>query len=207
MKRICSILLVGVALVAVMSCGNRGKNVEVVELEDTEVSAEESSSTEIRLYSNAYDGYTNVRQSPTSKSKALGKLRNGNEYVVLVGEEGNWYEVEYYDQIGYVHKDHVGETPSKPVTVDVDANWLAGIWSRFDVDWCYIVEKNGTFSLYHGEDEAGSGTWRLEGQKIILTITKSDWDVDGEFPKGSYKSYVINKKDRMLGDMTWRKSW
>lgn len=59
-----------------------------------------------KVYSNAYDGYTNVRKGPSSKSRILGKLRNGNEYVTLLGMEGNWYEVQYYVQIGYVHKDH-----------------------------------------------------------------------------------------------------
>ena len=55
MKRIYSILLAGVALVAVASCGNRGKKAEAVE----DVVEEPA---EVRVYSNAYDGYTNVRQ-------------------------------------------------------------------------------------------------------------------------------------------------
>ena len=75
MKRIYSILLAGVALVAVASCGNRGKKAEV-EPEEVVETVDEGV---VKVYSNAYDGYANVRQSPTSKSPILGKLRNGNE--------------------------------------------------------------------------------------------------------------------------------
>ena len=109
MRRVYSILLAGVALVAVASCGNRGKKAEVVESDEVLETAEVY--TEPRMYSNSYDGYTNVRKGPSSKASVLGKLRNGNEYVVVVGEVDNWLEVEYNGQIGYVHRNYVSEIP------------------------------------------------------------------------------------------------
>ena len=203
MKSIYSILLAGVALVAVASCGNRGKKAEVVEAVVEEVS-------EVRIYSTAYDGYTNVRQSPSSKSKVLGKLRNGNEYVVLVGMEGNWYEVEYYDQIGYVHKDHVGDTPSEPVTVDVDANWLNGCW--FDKDYAYqegyvfyLIYSNGKFTKEHEYDYGTMchGRWHLEGDEIVLTsVYVTEGGKKTGIERGDVERFKINKSSRKLGRMT-----
>ena len=45
---------------------------------------------EIRIYSNAYDGYVNVRQGPSAKSAKLGKLKNGPDYRVQLGVQGTW---------------------------------------------------------------------------------------------------------------------
>ena len=195
MKRICSILLAGVALVAVASCGNRGKKAEVVE----EPVVEEVS--EVRIYSTAYDGYTNVRQSPTSKSKILGKLRNGNEYVVLVGMEGNWYEVEYYDQIGYVHKDHVGDTPSKPVTVDVDANWLSGCWSGEGYTYT-LIYSNGKYTEEHQYGTILHGRWHLEGFDIVFTAEDvTEFGQEFGITPGDTERFTIDKDAETIGEM------
>lgn len=219
MKRIYSILLTGVALVAVASCGNRGKKAEAVEYEaveyetveyEDEVEMVDEDASVVKIYSNAYDGYTNVRQSPSSKSKILGKLRSGNEYVVLIGMEGNWYEVEYYDQIGYVHKDHVGDTPLKPVTVEVDAKWLEGCW--YDKDYVYqegyvfyLVYSNGKFTKEH-EYEYGTlchGRWHLEGDEIVLTSAYvAEGGRDFGIKRGDVERFQINVAGCKLGRMT-----
>lgn len=205
MKRVYSILFAGVALVAVASCGNRGKKAEIVvpDEEVTETVAEavaEETSNEVRMYSNSYDGYTNVRKGPSSKAEVLGKLKNGNEYVVLLGESEDWLEVQYYDQIGYVHKNYVCQTPSMPVTVDVDAKWLEGPWSveGNGYDYLYIlIFSNGKYCQTHwlpgtvedwegaytdmevlGDDgvycEFNYGKWHLEGNKILFTSRKGE---------------------------------
>ena len=217
MKRVFSILLLGVTMVSVTSCfgsGNVGDvlnkiknllkgNGEVVEEVVEEVAYEpvEEIVYEDRVYSNSYDGFTNVRKSASAKSTVLGKLRNGNEYVVVVGEKGNWYKVEYYGQTGYVHKDYVSHSPSKPVTVDVDANWLADDWSEAGY-WGYWVHKNGKFDLWQQYGPMGSGTWRLEGNEIVFTLTKVT-EHGREFDRrvGDTERFVINKRARMLGTM------
>ena len=195
MKRIYSILLAGVALVAIASCGNRGKKAEVV----VETVAEETS--EVRVYSYAYDGYTNVRQSPTSKSAVLGKLRHGNEYAVAIGVVDNWIEVEYYDQIGYVHKDHVSDTPSKPVTVDVDANWLTGCWSDYGYVY-YLIYSNGKYTEEHQYGTMLHGKWHLEGNEIVLTsVYVTERGKEFELKRGDVQRLIINKAARTVGGM------
>ena len=201
MKRIYSILLAGVALVAIASCGNRGKKAEAVEFEDT-VETEEASV--VKVYSYAYDGYTNVRQSPTSKSAVLGKLRHGNEYVVGLDVVDNWIEVEYYGQIGYVHKDHVADTPSKPVTVDVDANWLTGCWSDYGYVY-YLIYSNGKYTEEHQYGTMLHGKWHLEGNEIVLTsVYVTEYGKSFDLSSGNVERFDINKSARTIGGM---KKW
>ena len=197
MKRIYSILLAGVALVAVASCGNRGKKTEAVE----DVVEEPA---EVRVYSNAYDGYTNVRQKPTSKSKLVGTIRQGNEYVVATGVEDNWIQVDYYGQTGYVHKDHVGDTPCKPVTVNVDANWLSGCWTAGN-DIHYCIYSNGRYTTEYIYDETIMrihGKWHLEGNEIVLTAVYVHKYSGAYYSKsGDAEIFTINKSTATIGGM------
>ena len=198
MKRIYSILLAGVALVAVASCGNRGKKAEAVE----DVVEEPA---EVRVYSNAYDGYTNVRQKPTSKSKLVGTIRQGNEYVVATGVEDNWIQVDYYGQTGYVHKDHVGDTPCKPVTVNVDANWLSGWWRASHDGDCQIYSNGRYTQVYQYQCRIFYGKWHLEGNEIVFTpvYVKEFWEnMKSYYTEGKDAiRLAINKSARTVGGM------
>lgn len=202
MKRVCSILLAGMALVAVASCGNRGKKVQIVMPEEEVVAkVAKETSTETKMYANSYDGYTNVRQSPSSKAPVLGKLRNGNEFVVVIGEVDNWLEVEYYDKIGYVHRDYVSETPSKPVTVNVDANWLNGCWTSYGYVY-YLVFSNGKFALVHQYGEMGFGKWHLEGNDIVFVLKYvNEYGREMDCTNGQKERFTINRVAGKMGDM------
>lgn len=212
MKRICSFLLVGVALVAVAACGNKGKKSEAAEHQEVVEEVVDEDPSVVKMYSIAYDGYTNVRQSASAKSNILGKLRNGKEYVVVVGEEGNWIKVEYNGQVGYVHKDHVGKTPAEPVTVDVDASWIDGCWvdegKRYEGGHLYFLTySNGRFAEYHEyESEYGLlcyGKWRFEGDEIVLIpVYVTDGGDAFGVSRGDVEAFKINKAGRKLGSMT-----
>ena len=65
--------------------------------------------SQLKLHPETYvisskDGYANVRYKPKVNSELFAVLSNG-EYVTKLGEEGDWYYIEYtaYDQ-GYIHK-------------------------------------------------------------------------------------------------------
>lgn len=66
-----------------------------------------------RVYSNAYDGFVNIRQSPNGKSPILGVLRNGPDGAVLIGTEGEWKEVNCHGVVGYVSGKYVQDTPTE----------------------------------------------------------------------------------------------
>lgn len=200
MKRIYSILLAGAALTMVLSCGPKTKKVEFEEPED-EVETVAEPLNEVKMYSKSYDGYTNVRKEPTTKSEVLGKLRNGNEYVVVIGETEGWLEVQYYDQIGYVHKKFVCGTPTVPVNVDVEAKWFEGCWTDSYYSY-YCIFSNGKFAYEHQYGTMSYGKWHLEGNDIILTTTYvTDYGKDFNIRRGSIEKYFINKNARRLGPM------
>ena len=63
-------------------------------------------------------GTLNVRPQPNTNQAAIGKLAEG-EAVTIVGESGNWYEIEYNNSTGYVSKDYITFTPITPETPEI----------------------------------------------------------------------------------------
>lgn len=55
------------------------------------------------VYSKASDGYLNIRQRPSAKSKVVGQLFTGSTGARLLGKEGNWLRVVKEGKTGYVH--------------------------------------------------------------------------------------------------------
>lgn len=66
-----------------------------------------------RVYSNAYDGFINIRQTPQSKAPIVGVLRNGPEGSVLLGTEGEWKKIDCNGIVGYVYEKYVQDTPTE----------------------------------------------------------------------------------------------
>lgn len=142
-----------------------------------EYTAEMISAGEIEiLYSNAYDGYVNIRQAPTTKSAIIGVLRNGEEFVEKIGEDGNWMAVEWENGIGYVHKNMVGTKPWKAFNLNITADQIEGVYyadtghDGILID-LYCIFSNGRFihSSYDHSDENSYGKWKFEGTDIVLT--------------------------------------
>ena len=59
--------------------------------------------TEFSIYSK--EGYTNFRSKPSSSSKVIARLENGEE-VFAINKTGDWYYVTLWDSdiYGYVHQ-------------------------------------------------------------------------------------------------------
>ena len=67
----------------------------------------------LHVYSNAYDGFVNIRQAPQSKAPILGVLRNGPEGAILLGTEGEWKKIDCNGIVGYVYEKYVQDTPTE----------------------------------------------------------------------------------------------
>jgi len=52
------------------------------------------------------DGYTNVREEKKSTSKILFKINEGEEFKVI-SKKGDWWEIEFNDKTGFVHKSRI----------------------------------------------------------------------------------------------------
>ena len=124
---------------------------------------------EVRIYANAYDGFVNIRAQPSAKSAKLGRLNNGNDYLVKLGVQGKWTIVKWQNGIGYVNSTLVGYTPWKPVYLGVDGDWLEGVYA--DVLSGYLVFSNGKYARTSQYGDTEYGVWKLEGNDIVF-ITK-----------------------------------
>lgn len=129
-----------------------------------------------KVYSNAYDGYLNVRAQPTTKSQVVGKLNNGPEGAELLGVEGKWSKVRVNGVEGYVSSAYVQSTPTQPVYINASA--VVGHFGMIDsiigYEWIYSINSNGkyTFGEYDsGECDEESGKWYLSGTSIIFKST------------------------------------
>lgn len=73
-----------------------------------------SASTQVKkVYSNANDGFVNIRQTPQSKAPVLGVLRNGPEGAILLGTDGEWKKIDCNGIVGYVYEKNVQDTPTE----------------------------------------------------------------------------------------------
>lgn len=140
------------------------------------------------VYSNAYDGFTNIREAATTRSEILGRLPNGDECAYVINSNGNWYYVHYRNIYGYVSKSQVSYYPSERVNLDITAEWLNGVW--YGPDSRLTLDTRGNFVYRNDYGKERVGTWRLSGGNYI-TLTGS-WD-------GWTESYYINLSNYEMG--------
>ena len=65
----------------------------------------------------------NVRETPSSSAKILGKLTEGESVEIVDSSNANWHKIKYKGDYGYVHKDYITFTkPNIPSsgTPDID---------------------------------------------------------------------------------------
>jgi uncharacterized protein YgiM (DUF1202 family) len=55
------------------------------------------------------DGWTNIRQLPSTNSKILTKLANNTD-VIIISDSGNWFQIQTKNNItGFVYKENIIE--------------------------------------------------------------------------------------------------
>lgn len=154
------------------------------------------------IYANAYDGFVNVRAQPSAKSAKLGELKNGPNYLVKLGVEGNWTKVKWQNGVGYVNSSLVGDTPWKPVTLNIDANWIEGQYSFNHCDW--FIFSNGRYVCFWNCSPWEYGVWRFEGNEIVLTtkiVTEYEERCQLGCCVGNEKRMEVDEQDSTLGGM------
>lgn len=143
------------------------------------------------IYSNAYDGYTNIRQRPSAKSAIIGTLPNGNHAAECYGissENANWYLIYYNGVEGYVAKSQVGGNPAPAVNLNITTNWIYGVWKNSNGD-TLTCDKKGNFTLTGST--AASGKWRLTGgNDITFKATYGNWK----------QTYYVDLYNNQIGD-------
>ena len=93
-------------------------NGSYVQKDDSQTPETPETTKQIAYVYNLDGGTLNVRPQPNTSQSAIGKLSEG-EAVTIVGESGNWYEIEYNNSTGYVSKDYITFTPITPETPEI----------------------------------------------------------------------------------------
>ncbi len=153
-------------------------------------------SGERRIYSCAFDGYVIMRAAPTLQSDKVGKFRNGPQGATYLGEQAGWTQINYNGTIGWVNAAYITSSPTKEVTVDVDGDYLEGIW--LDGFSHYLIFNNGKYVVEIDTSEGGSmkGHYYLEGDEIIFEV--DDYDLPEWYDKPTASRYRIDGRTKLI---------
>lgn len=158
MKRLSIFTLLAMLMV---SCGNpttSNENVAVVEAEGD-------------VFSNAFDGFLNIRESPNANSFKVGELKNGPKGATMINYGAKWSLVSHNGVEGYVKTEYLQTTPTKPALLNPED--VIGVWGEPDHSEDILVFDNGTYAIYTANFCEGAitnvGTWRIEEKNLILT--------------------------------------
>lgn len=157
---------------------------------------------EVIVYSKSSDGFLNIRETPSSKGRILGKLRNGPQGAVYLGQSGSWTEVECNGVVGYVYTKYLSYTPTVAVTVDIDIKWLTGPWYPYSKEYAYLIFNNGTYAVQYYYGTIAYGTYKLEYDEIVFSAQMVRSGLG--FPVSSYERFKINVSPKRIGNMTKR---
>lgn len=164
-------MLLAVSCVQVVVPAEKGAEAEEATAEAVE--AVEEVAEVPKVYSNAYDGYLNVRAEPSTKAQILGRLNNGPEGAELLGVDGKWTKVRVNGVEGYVWSADVQSTPTDAVCID--AKHVVGIFYWMDnvgTEWSCKVNSNGKYQFTYCEDTCEaygeSGKWYLSGTSVVF---------------------------------------
>lgn len=128
-----------------------------------------------KVYSNAYDGFLNIRASASAKSNKIGELKNGPEGALVLSVEGKWTKVDLNGVVGFVNNAYVQSTPTEPAYIMPES--VIGTWTNQEVAYSHyddlIIFDNGTYTTYCDGFMEGSitsvGKWKLVRKDIVLT--------------------------------------
>lgn len=197
MKRtIFGLVALAAIVVSLAGCGQKEKkNIEEVPAEPEIVVNHDPNKTYI--YCNGYDGYLNIRERPTVKSRVLGKFYNGPQGAELIRYEGNWVKISVDGVVGYVNKPYTHTSPTKPVYHDPD--FVIGAWGLDEENTNdLLIFDDGTFAFWNENTTPciqGVGRWYLEGHDIIL---RQSYDMFfGEYSRKEMRWNIDAKAETM----------
>ena len=143
------------------------------------------------VYSCGFDGFVNMRKTPSFSAEKVGRFNNG-ECGFVVDEQGaNWKKVNVDGNEGWVHVKYLQTEPTIAYTGKVGADWVEGVW----VDgYVLMLFNNGTFEWGY-EFGTCHGKYIMQRNEIKFIPT---WVEEGDY--GFDEILPINVKANKLGD-------
>lgn len=149
------------------------------------------------------DGYCNVRQSASSKSKVIDTLHNDRiVFVFSDAAEGDWFPVDYYkgnrnssnqSLSGYIHKSRITFLTSltKFKQVILNNNTLKLQLDSFQLTMTQVSFNKKSRHLKYDKPQGE--------QTFVKSIdNKFPWGTDGNIPRKEYKSVHFKNADSTL---------
>ena len=153
-----------------------------------------------RVYSWAYDGFTNIREDTSFSAKVIGQFRNGPEGAILLEDFGEWMKIDISGQIGYVVSKYVRDAPSVAYTGDITVGWLEGIWGSSDSGFNLLIFNNGTWEM--GYDYTFVyGKYLLQNTNELVLIPVKEINPEGDWisaEDSDIEIVKINKAKNLL---------
>ncbi|NGY67617.1 SH3 domain-containing protein [Clostridium perfringens] len=141
----------------------------------------------------------NVREGSSTSSKVIGSL-SGNTKVTIVGEEGEFYKIEYKGSHGYVAKEYIKDvtesnnsnqgtqTPEKPSTPE-------------NTERTGVVNVSSSLNVREGASTSSKVIGSLSGNTKVTIVGEEGAFYKIEY-KGSHgyvaKEYIKNIKDEVV---------
>lgn len=144
-----------------------------------------------KIYSCAYDGFVNMRQTPSFQATKIGKFKNGPTGATLVRNLGEWMEINYNGVRGYVPSRFVQDEPTVAYTGTATASTIEGMWSVGFFGPLSIYD-NGYWSLFGNYYDTAYGYYILENNQIKLIAVR---EIDFEDMSSGIPGYVKVRKD------------
>lgn len=142
-----------------------------------------------KVYSNAYDGYINIRESPHSNAPVIGVFKNGPDGAILLSREGDWTKIEYNGIVGYVYTKYVQDVPTVAYTGTATIDQIAGVYDNFG--FSLFLYFDGTYCIGGEASVLERGRYILQNNEVKLMPLYSDFS---ESEKQILPIDVANKK-------------
>lgn len=139
------------------------------------------------IYANSYDGFVNIRQTPSANSAILGELVNGGAPATLISNEGKWYKVNYNGIVGYVKSEYVNIGNSAPAASAASAaKSYRNVYYVVIGSWQSLANAKAFYNQLPGYLSNGSIYKAVAKGKVVYRM------VVGEYPSRSAAQQFIN---------------
>lgn len=141
------------------------------------------------------DGYLNVRETPSTKGKIIGKLYNGDEInIEETSEDGKWLKISKGDIKGYVSSDYISKNGKKEkITME---DFIKGVNCFISINWNSNIDYKVSQNFSYEEKDYFYGEIRTENNNFPIVgwceVNKNTGSGKISYLDGTESTFNIN---------------